>query len=178
MRHAARACASLTALGCPQHRQLCHAWGTCMLQASCSADHDNCTPKTGQRASLSWHACWERLQVWGPSEGHPHSQRGLWKEFRASPGVPMKTGMQPAMMVSLRRRVLAESPGMERQKVALRMRSMMLLSTPHHSCQQLPPLQATDKSSHHLTTGHSLRPCHEARLLMVRTMHAFWSAFY
>ncbi len=44
--------------------------------------------------------------------------------------VPIKTGMQPAMMVSLRRRVLAESPGMDRQKVELRMRSMMLLSTP------------------------------------------------
>lgn len=39
----------------------------------------------------------------------------------------MKTGMQPAMMVSLRRRVLAESPGMDKQKVELRMRSMMLL---------------------------------------------------
>ena len=39
----------------------------------------------------------------------------------------MKTGMQPAMMVSLSLRVLAESPGIERQKVALRMRSMMLL---------------------------------------------------
>ena len=49
----------------------------------------------------------------------------------------MKTGMQPAMIVSLSRRVLAESPGMDRQKVALRMRSMMLLSTHHHSCQHL-----------------------------------------
>ena len=39
----------------------------------------------------------------------------------------MKTGMQPAMMVSLSLRVLAESPGRERQKVALRMRSMILL---------------------------------------------------
>ena len=39
----------------------------------------------------------------------------------------MKTGMQPAMMVSLRRRVLAESPGMDRQNVAFRIRSMMLL---------------------------------------------------
>ena len=39
----------------------------------------------------------------------------------------MKTGMQPAMMVSLSLRVLAESPGIERQNVAFRMRSMMLL---------------------------------------------------
>ena len=39
----------------------------------------------------------------------------------------MKTGMQPAIMVSLSLRVLAESPGMERQNVALLMRSMMLL---------------------------------------------------
>lgn len=31
------------------------------------------------------------------------------------------------MMVSLSRRVLAESPGMDKQNVALRMRSMMLL---------------------------------------------------
>ena len=41
--------------------------------------------------------------------------------------LPIKTGMQPAMMVSLSRRVLAESPGMDKQNVALRMRSMMLL---------------------------------------------------
>jgi len=41
--------------------------------------------------------------------------------------VPTKTGMQPDMIVSLSRRVLAESPGMDKQKVALRILSMMLL---------------------------------------------------
>ena len=35
--------------------------------------------------------------------------------------------MQPDMIVSLSRRVLAESPGMDKQKVALRILSMMLL---------------------------------------------------
>lgn len=44
----------------------------------------------------------------------------------------MKTGMQPAIIVSLRRRVLAESPGIDRQNVALRMRPIMLLHGWHY----------------------------------------------
>jgi len=43
--------------------------------------------------------------------------------------------MQPDMIVSLSRRVLAESPGMDKQKVALRILSMMLLCDPQSRSQ-------------------------------------------